>query len=864
MATLNPGILMKLIQHMNSDVKVAGEHRSVMLQVIGIVPALAGGDELWPNKGFYIKLSDSLHATYVSLCEQDDDLILSDKLQLGQFVYVEKLESVPGSKSNKAALPRVVGVRPLQGRHPCIGNPEDLVAQLVPDLNAASAQPAKAPQLNKLAEQHSNRADCIISSKFDSKYHGPLPAIVARFVDISDSNKPAKLPLKSSHNPGCGNLDKRPGKSSNKTSGVECFELGVQEDLVDADAASKARRKVTRAKFAKDASPASRACPNLLSNLSKPMTPSNKASRWEESKESFAPKKETSNAVSRPMNPICEDGRGAYIIPSRYRQSSPSGKTQHSSPGGSRSRQSSPTVANNPRQATPTLKTRQVSTNSKARQASPSGRSWQASPIAKMRQFSPAGKRSSSTGRPSRPSIGDVARRKSSVYSAGTSSSTVVMLAGSLKALRQSREENHANEGKENLSLQQNEDKTNSKEIQMVQQKARLKLLTSPATKTVNPHTDSVSVKKPIIHDKRWTDDSFSWEGLPPSLTILGKDVMQRKSSASLVAVRALHEASAAESVLRCLSMFAELKSLAKPAIPEVTMECFYTLYQSLLEATQVSELSAKLRSMTGLEPSSVDVANDKLGNAKCWIDAALAVDLAPVTLFSKQLSAALKSSPSKGTRHDRPQIKLMLASQKPLVSKALDSSTASKDEPSSVSKAQQKQGTMLVGSDHKSRSPEARHLSFKMLKHAAENLKSSSAIFVNAPKQECEADTNSGHNGDQLYETTELAHKLQWELQLWFLQYVEEALDCDFQASSSSSIDGSLDGRATQQETNHIAFMLSQIKRLNDWVDQIESDENKPLQPQLMEVLGKLKTKVYEFLLQHVESAATALGKCM
>ncbi|MCO5553463.1 hypothetical protein L7F22_006984 [Adiantum nelumboides] len=858
MATLNPGILKKLIQHMNSDVKVAGEHRSVMLQVIGIVPALAGGDELWPNKGFYIKLSDSLHATYVSLCEQDNELILSNKLQLGQFVYVEKLESVPGSKGNKAALPRVVGVRPLQGRHACIGNPEDIVAQLVPDLNGASAQPAKAPQKNTLAEQHSSRADCIISSKFDSKYHGPLVANVARFVDVSDSNKPAKLPLKSSHNPGCGNLDKRLGKSSNKTSGVECFELGVQEDLVDADAASKARRKVASAKFARDASPASRACPNLLSNSSKPMTPSNKASRWEESKESFAPKKETSNAESRPMNPIFEDGRGAYIIPSRYRQSPPIGKTQHSSPGGSRSRQSSPTVSNNPRQATPTLKTRQVSPNPKSTQASPSGKSWQASPIAKMRQFSPAGKRSSSTGRPSRPSIGDIARRKSSVYSAGTSSSPVVMLAGSLKALRQSREENHANEGKENLSLQQNEDKTNSKEIQKVQQKARLKVLTSPATKTVSPHTDSVSVKKPVIHDKRWTDGSSSWEGLPPSLTILGKDVMQRKSSASLVAVRALQEASAAESVLRCLSMFAELKSLAKPSIPEVTMECFYTLYQSLQEATQVSELSAKARSVTGLEPSTGDVANDKLGNT------ALAVDLAPVTLFSKQLSAALKSPPSKGTRHDRPQIKLMLASQKPLVSKVLDSSTASKDEPSSVSKAPQKQGTMSVCSDHKSRTPEARHFSFKMLKHAAENSKSSSASFVNAPKQECEADTNSGHIGDQLYETTELAHKLQWELQLWFLQYVEEALDCDFQASSSLSTDGSLDSKDTQQETNHIAFMLSQIKRLNDWVDQIESEENKPLQPQLAEVLEKLKTKVYEFLLQHVESAATAIGKCM
>ena len=40
--------LLKLLQHINSDVKVTGEHRSALLQVISIVPALAGseGDRL--------------------------------------------------------------------------------------------------------------------------------------------------------------------------------------------------------------------------------------------------------------------------------------------------------------------------------------------------------------------------------------------------------------------------------------------------------------------------------------------------------------------------------------------------------------------------------------------------------------------------------------------------------------------------------------------------------------------------------------------------------------------------------------------------------------------------------------------------
>lgn len=123
MATLIPGVLLKLLQHMHSDVKVTGEHRSALLQVISIVPALAGS-ELWPNQGFYIKVSDSSHATYVSLAEEHDDLILSDKLQLGQFIHVDRLEA--GSP-----VPLLRGVRPLPGRHQCVGTPEDLVATVI-------------------------------------------------------------------------------------------------------------------------------------------------------------------------------------------------------------------------------------------------------------------------------------------------------------------------------------------------------------------------------------------------------------------------------------------------------------------------------------------------------------------------------------------------------------------------------------------------------------------------------------------------------------------------------------------------------------------------------------------------------------
>lgn len=124
MASLTPGVLLKLLQGMNSKVKILGEYRSVLLQVISIVPALSGS-ELWPNQGFFIKVSDSSHSTYVSLSKEDNELILNNKLQLGQFFYVDRIEA-------GTPVPTLVGVRSVPGRHPFVGNPKDLMQILEP------------------------------------------------------------------------------------------------------------------------------------------------------------------------------------------------------------------------------------------------------------------------------------------------------------------------------------------------------------------------------------------------------------------------------------------------------------------------------------------------------------------------------------------------------------------------------------------------------------------------------------------------------------------------------------------------------------------------------------------------------------
>lgn len=114
---------------------------------------------------------------------------------------------------------------------------------------------------------------------------------------------------------------------------------------------------------------------------------------------------------------------------------------------------------------------------------------------------------------------------------------------------------------------------------------------------------------------------------------------------------------------------------------------------------------------------------------------------------------------------------------------------------------------------------------------------------------------------GKGVAESAELAKQLESEAQRWFLNFMEDALDVGFHVATSGSNerDDLLHGAKvmSQQENSHIATMLSQLKRVNDWLDQVGDG----LDSKLIETKARLKRKIYDFLLQHVESAAAALG---
>jgi hypothetical protein len=144
MATLTPGVLLKLLQAMHTDERVAGEHRSPVLQVTAVVPALTASTAdslLSPTNGFLLNLSDSLHSTYVQLPHADADALLSARPHLvGHLVHLDRLRFA-------RPVPRAVGLRPVPSSRslPCVGSPEPLVARAAACSRGYVIQPVASP-----------------------------------------------------------------------------------------------------------------------------------------------------------------------------------------------------------------------------------------------------------------------------------------------------------------------------------------------------------------------------------------------------------------------------------------------------------------------------------------------------------------------------------------------------------------------------------------------------------------------------------------------------------------------------------------------------------------------------------------------
>lgn len=91
---------------------------------------------------------------------------------------------------------------------------------------------------------------------------------------------------------------------------------------------------------------------------------------------------------------------------------------------------------------------------------------------------------------------------------------------------------------------------------------------------------------------------------------------------------------------------------------------------------------------------------------------------------------------------------------------------------------------------------------------------------------------------GNGMNETVKLGINLQKEMQTWFLKFVEESLDAGFQVFGKNI-----------SEVGPIKVILSQLKRVNDWLDRMISKQDEALTG----AVDMLKGKIYRFVIQHV-----------
>lgn len=107
---------------------------------------------------------------------------------------------------------------------------------------------------------------------------------------------------------------------------------------------------------------------------------------------------------------------------------------------------------------------------------------------------------------------------------------------------------------------------------------------------------------------------------------------------------------------------------------------------------------------------------------------------------------------------------------------------------------------------------------------------------------------TGTWTRGNGMNDTVELAKKLQSEMQMWFITFVEESLDAGFRVFKNCSL--ASDGGSN---CGSITAILSQLKRVNAWLDRVVSKKDE----QLMQKIECLKRKIYGFVIQHVGTTA-------
>ena len=240
--------------------------------------------------------------------------------------------------------------------------------------------------------------------------------------------------------------------------------------------------------------------------------------------------------------------------------------------------------------------------------------------------------------------------------------------------------------------------------------------------------------------------------------------------------------------------MFSHLCSLSSKArnhLPIINQ--FLALYEDTVKSTVTAEMLTAHRSSSDnhREAASTASSQGRLKSIYLWIEAALASDLEAISLRVNQTE-------------NLPDFQKL---EKPIALSPPRTKTSSRHSLTTVTKKHPKVTSPST-------------------------LSSESLTWV---------------RGHGVEETAELAKNLQREMQVWFLGFMEEALDAGLQVS----------GKSSANENGQLAAILSHLKLVNEWLDRAGRNREEGS----MEKMERLKQKIYGFVMQRVGTAMGGLN---
>lgn len=261
--------------------------------------------------------------------------------------------------------------------------------------------------------------------------------------------------------------------------------------------------------------------------------------------------------------------------------------------------------------------------------------------------------------------------------------------------------------------------------------------------------------------------------------------------------------------------MHAELSSSAVNDNPQSAVEHFLAFYATLTRASTFADslyhaaVTTPNELLDGGQTADevIRISGEHRKHAESWVDAAIATDLSPFSL-----SDSVVAPPQPG---GAPEAVALVSPHKSVAPRKFSSSSTA----DAVSQTKQRQ------------SATAQKLRYPLLtRHPKEWVR-----------------------GEIIAEAAAIGRALGREARWWFVGFVERFLDAD-----------------GPRDRDMVTSMLSQMKRVNDWLDDVGGrrgdggEGNGPMDDSgvPLETIERLRRKIYNYLLAHVDSATLAVGR--